>query len=219
MTKTANKSSLQELLDSAETEQDISAVADLLEEQEAARGDRWTVSSLGEVADLFGLSIHTVKHWRMETPPMPGSYGKWPIKEIIQWRLGKLANNDLATAKKQQDLELGQVQLEAKRFELAKDKGEYLERRDVELAVAQILIDVRENIMAIPEVLAISAPPELRDFVRSESDRIVRAALTNAARKADEFPSEIAAMNNRDSGAEDEPDGTMQPRAMLPVIE
>lgn len=149
---------------------------------EQSRG-RWSASTLGEVADLFGVALQTVKQWRTEVPQMPGAEGNYPVKDIIKWRRDKDLQTDLAAAKRQQDFELGQIQVESKRLELDREKGAILDRQDVELWASTALIELREGVMQLPEILAASAPQDLKDFTRSETDRHCRDLLTATQRR------------------------------------
>jgi len=173
------------LLGSAETPEDLEAVMQLVAEveQSTKERDRFDLKTLGEVAEFFGLDEHTVRQWRLKTPAMPGEPGKWPIKSIVQWRCNWIQQTDLAAAKRQQDFELGQIQVESKRLELDREKGLILDRQDVELWASTALIELREGIMQLPEMLAASAPQELKDFTRSETDRHCRDLLTATHRR------------------------------------
>ena len=153
-----------------------------LDARETSR-DRWTALTLGDVAEFFGMALQTVKQWRMETPPMPGADGKYPLQQITQWRLNKVSQSDLASAKRKQDFELGRIQVETKQIELDREKALILDRQDVELWAATALIELREGIMQLPEMLAASAPQELKDFTREESDRHCRDLLLSTARR------------------------------------
>lgn len=177
--------SLRELLESAETPADLAAVEELIAENESTRlkPSRWTVETLSEVAEVFGVAAQTAKQWRMESPPMPGSPGKWPIPEIIRWKLAKAAGGDITSAKRQQDLQLGNIQLQRQSIELAKERGQLIDAADVERWAAIALIEAREIFMSAPEQFALSAPPEQRDFIREEADKICRAALASLRRR------------------------------------
>ncbi len=153
-----------------------------IEAHEASYG-RWSASSLGEVADLFGAALQTVKQWRTEVPPMPGKDGCYPLKEIIQWRRNKDLQTDLAAAKRQQDFDLGQIQVEFKRLELEREKQQILNRDDVELWAATALIELREGVMQLPELLAAISSQDLKDFVRAEVDRHCRDLLIATQRR------------------------------------
>ena len=153
-----------------------------IEAREVSR-DKWTAATLGEVAEFFGMALQTVKQWRMETPPMPGAEGKYPLQQITQWRFNKVMQSDLAAAKRQQDFELGKIQVETKQIELDREKALILDRQEVELWAATALIELREGIMQLPEMLAASAPQDLKDFTRDESDRHCRDLLLSTARR------------------------------------
>lgn len=182
---TQSDSWLLELAEQAETPEDLEAVRQLWEEREKAekQRDRFDLQTLVEVAEFFGLDEHTVRTWRLKSPPMPGEPGKWPIKQIVKWRCDWIQQTDLAAAKRQQDFELGQILVESKRIELDREKGLILDRQDVELWAATALVELREGMMQLPEMLAASAPEELKGFVREETDRHCRDLLTATARR------------------------------------
>lgn len=171
--------SLLALLDRANTPDEVKAVERLIED----KCNGYAVATLAEVADFFGTSEGNVRQWRLRTPPMPGEPGAWPLRDITRWRCEWLAQSDLSAAKRQQDYELGQIQVEQKRIELAREKKQVLDRDDVELWAATALVELREGIMQLPEMLAASAPTELKDFVRAESDRQCRDVLIATAKR------------------------------------
>ena len=114
---------------------------------------------------------------------MPSVPDGWYLPAIVRWRFDRLSNTDLTTAKKQQDLALGQVQLESKKLELDQERGQLLDRAEVELWAATALIEARVMIMSLPGRLATSAPPEMRNFIREETDRHCRDVLTSLRRR------------------------------------
>lgn len=162
-----------------------------------AGDQKWVAASLSEVAGFFGLSIQTVKQWRMETPPMPGSEGKWSLPEIVKWRHAKLGKSGLSDEKKRVDIELAEVAVEQKRLDLAKDRGEVVEISEVELWAASAIVEVREMIMALPDMLAAAAPKQLRDFVRDETDRHCRDVLSMLRRRLEVNAIEIPAKSDQ----------------------
>lgn len=181
------EASLKELLSEAETDDDLTAVEELIAENETKNGKpaasgRWVVSTMAELAEAMGFATQTVYQWRAD-PTMPGELGAFSVPDVVQWRLAKAKGGDLAIAKKEQDLELGKVELESKRMELAKERGELLDSGDVERWAATALIEAREMVMALPEMLATSSPPELREFVRTEADRHCRDVLKALRRR------------------------------------
>ena len=152
-------------------------------EIEEAGSRRFLLRTLGEVAEFFGQALQTVKQWRMETPPMPGNEQAYPLREIVRWRINKVLQSDLAAAKRQQDYDLGQILREQKQIELDREKGLILDRDDVELWAAQLIIIARETLMQLPEMIAASAPQELKELFRSETDRHCRDILEATARR------------------------------------
>lgn len=182
------ETSLRELLGEAETDEDFAAVEELIAENETKNGKpaasgRWIVSTIAELAEAMGFATQTVYQWRAD-PTMPGELGAFSVPDVVQWRFAKMrGGGDLAVAKKEQDLELGKVELDTKRMELAKQKGELLDSGDVERWAATALIEAREMVMALPEMLATSSPPAQREFIRSETDRHCRDVLVALRRR------------------------------------
>lgn len=173
------------MLGSAETPEDLEALQQLVAEveQSTKERDRFDLATLSEVAEFFGLDEQTVRTWRLKSPPMPGEPGKWPIKQIVQWRCNWIQQTDLAAAKRQQDFELGQIQVESKRIELDREKGLILDKQDVELWASTAMIELREGVMQLPEILAASAPQELKNFTREEAERHCRDLLIALQRR------------------------------------
>lgn len=176
---------LKRVLSEAKTKEQIDAAEQLVAEYVARRdrGESFTVETLGQVADFFGLAEPTVRQWTARVPPIPGRAGAWSLKEIVKWRESWLTQSDLKQKQAAQNYELGQVKLESERIELQQKRGELLHRDDVEHWAATAIVEFRETVMQLKEMLTSAAPPELKDFVRSESDRHLRDALTAAARR------------------------------------
>ncbi len=164
-----------EQIESATTPEQLSALL------AGSSQPRWSVTSLADVAEFFRIAVSTAKGWSAEG--MPSSAAGWPLDQICQWRLARQTNSDLAVEKKRAELEAIRLGNDSKRLDLAKERGELLDRSDVERWASIALIEARETIMSLPELLATSAPPELRDFVRAETDRHCRSVLTALRRR------------------------------------
>lgn len=147
------------------------------------KSEKHIATTLSEVAEFFGMSLSGVYHWRTEAEPMPGGEGKYDLSEIAQWRLNRTGGNGLREEKDRADIRLKTVQAQQKELDLEIQKGNLIELPAVELWASVALIETREMIMTLPEILATSSPPELREFVRSETERQVTAVLTMLARK------------------------------------
>ena len=175
---------LQRLAQSAETPEQIESIRRLYEiHTEQAADDSHTVGTLAEVAAFFGLAESTVSQWTQRTPPVPGNPGSWPLREIVQWREAWLTQADLQARSRQQAFELGEVKLASERLELAEKRRQLLDRDDVEHWAGVAMVEFRETVMQLKEMLTASAPPETKDFVRAETDRHLRGALLTAARR------------------------------------
>lgn len=165
---------------------DLDAAESLLssvESNEAQGRGPFAASTLGEVAGFFGLALQTVKEWRQASPPMPGEPGNYPLPEIVRWRLARVSNNELSDEVKRAGLEKTQVQVEQARIDLEKLKASVLDRADVELWAATLIINAREQILQLPELLAASAPQEMKNHVREETERHCHDVLHTLARR------------------------------------
>jgi hypothetical protein len=149
------------------------------------RESLFSVKTLGEVAAFFGLAEATVKQWTTRQPPLPGKHGDWPLRDIVRWREAWLTAADLKTKQQQQNFELGHVKLESDRLELQQKQRLLLHVDDVELWASTAIVEFRETVMQLKEILTSAAPPEVKDFVRAETDRHLRDALTAASRRLD----------------------------------
>ena len=144
---------------------------------------RFVLSTLGEVAELFGVALQTCKEWRQASPPLPGSPGNYPMKELIRWRFARVSRNELSDELRHEQVQKLRVATESARIELEVLKASVLDRQDVDLWASVALTEIRESIMQLPEMLAASAPESLKSFVREESGRHCRGVLTTAARR------------------------------------
>ena len=144
---------------------------------------RFVLSTLGEVAELFGVALQTAKEWRQASPPLPGEPGNYPMKELIRWRFARVSRNELSDELRHEQVDKLRVQTESARIDLEVLKASVLDRQDVELWASVALTEIRESIMQLPEMLAASAPENLKSFIREESDRHCRGALLAAARR------------------------------------
>ena len=167
---------LQKRIEAAKTPEELSAIL-----AGAGSSRRWTASSLAQVAEFFSCATSTIKGWSQDG--MPSVSDGWYLPAIVRWRFDRLSNTDLTTAKKQQNLALGQVQLESKQLELDQGRGQLLDRSEVELWASVALIEARVMITSLPERLSTSAPPEMRSFIREETDRHCRDVLTSLRRR------------------------------------
>lgn len=142
----------------------------------------WTAGTLSDVAAFFAVPRSTVEYWR--TQGLPGKPGAWDLAEIARWRIAKIdeVSSDLNAELKKADIRLKTAQAVGRELETAKERGELVELREVELWASTTLTECREHIMSMPETLAVSMPPEHRNFVRDEVDRVCRNTLTTLQR-------------------------------------
>ena len=89
--------SLADFLNSATSPEDLQAVEQLMEEATAEKqrqtptqsqrpksNDRWNVPRLADVAEFMGVALQTVKQWRTESNPMPGTPGEFNVADVAK---------------------------------------------------------------------------------------------------------------------------------------
>jgi len=164
------------------------------------KAQSYVVSTVGEVAAFFGVSVAAVNKWKAEDNPMPGSPGKYDLSAIARWKLTRTSRKaKLNDPMRDMEYRLKEITAKQKELDYEMQKGGLLELTDVERWAAMALIETREMVMSLPELLATSSPPEFRDFVREESDRHCRDVLTMLRHKLE--TTEIDSVN-KDHNAE-----------------
>ena len=154
----------------------------------------FVVRTVKEVAAFFGMSAAGVHHWREESEPMPGSPGHYDLSEIAQWRINRTSNGGgLKEEKDRAEIRLKTVQAQQKELDLEIQKGNLVLLDEVKLGHNTALIEFREFVMSLPDVLATSSPPESRAFMREESDRHLRASLSGLERRLRALEEELQA--------------------------
>lgn len=181
----SDRDSLRELLDSAKTLEDFSAIEDLIEEQERQRqeADKWIAATLGEVAEFFGLTVQAVKQWRMETPPVPGDHGRYPLKDIVAWRLGRLNGSTTLEAKRQADVESVRLVNEKRAMDNAIKRGTLIEREEVERDMALLWSRLVIRLQSIADKIANLVPAEQKPATKQRIEQeihIMQKEFTDA---------------------------------------
>lgn len=144
----------------------------------------YIVGTIAEVATFFGVTHSAVVKWQSATDPMPGSRGKFNLSDIAQWRQrGGGESSGIAEELKLAEIRLKTVQAQQKELDLKIQEGGLLELADVERWASICLIETREMVMTLPEILATSSPPELREFIRTETERHCRDVLAMLRRR------------------------------------
>ena len=162
---------------------DFDAAMTSVESQHSSRSGDFVVSTLSAVAGFFGVHPKTCGIWRQETPPMPGSEGRYDLKDIVRWRLAKVSHSDLSDATKREQLRKLELSNRAAVLALSRERAELVYRVDVERWAAVAITELREGVLQLPEMLAASAPAELKNFVREETDRHCRGLLEVTRRR------------------------------------
>lgn len=171
--------------------------------------DRWTFKTLEEVAAFLDLPLRTVERWPSKAPAgLLGAPGRWSAAGCVQYAISisrhrhVFAEADGGTVKDQ--LALAELRLtEAKAIEKEREnevaEGKLLTRESVERWAAEVFTIFREAKVAIPDAVANLLPPDLRDFVRDELDRLERESLRQARIKVDELSSDAQSGRNETS--------------------
>lgn len=148
-----------------------------------AKKQSFTVGTLTEVGQFFGVTIDAVNRWRGQG--MPGRLGRWDLGAIAKWQRTKRRDDAGGDEMRAVDLQMKRLAVESKELELRRERGLIVDRADVELWASQIFVSLRDSLLGISEAIGASAPAEIRAFAREETDRIVRAALSATRRRLD----------------------------------
>ena len=146
----------------------------------------YVVATLEEVAEFFGVTRQAVQQWKLSGDPMPFRAGEYDLSKIAQWFRRQRDGSNLSEELKAADIRLKTVQAQQKELDLEIQKGELIPLADVERWAATALIEMREIIMTLPETIATSTPPDMREFVRTEVDENCRDALLMLQRRLEE---------------------------------
>jgi len=166
---------LLELLDSADSPEDLQAIEDLLEAEERKQhSTRWECRTLAEVAEFFGLAVQTVKQWRTESPPMPGTEGRYPLQQIVAWRLAKLQSNSTSDAKKLAEVEAIRLVNERRTMENAHKRGLLIEREEIERDMSLLWSRLSARLQGIGERIAALVPAEMKATTKQRVEQEVR---------------------------------------------
>ena len=136
-----------------------------------------------EVAEFFGVTEQAVSKWRRADDPMPKQRGGYDLSKVAQWLRRQSSTSGLSEELKVADIRLKTIQAQQKELELEIQKKELVAIADVERWAAVCIVEFREMVMTLPEILAGSSPPESKNFVRNESDRHLRDALLAVRRR------------------------------------
>jgi hypothetical protein len=152
------------LLSSCEVEQPVAA-------------DRFTARTLAEVAQFFGVQPQTVRAWRLESPPMPGSEGRWPLPEIVRWKHAKIVQTDAAQAQRNEQLETTKLKNEKLRIEIAVKNGKWVDRAQVEHTMAIVCSRARTRLENLPYNVAMLVPSDCKAGVIQSVAEVIRLTL------------------------------------------
>lgn len=167
---------LAELLASAESEQDLRAIEELIAEQESrtAQAGRWRAKTLAEVAQFFGVATQTVKQWRTETPPMPGGELGYQLNEVVRWRLAKLQNSGAMDAKRLAEVEAIRLVNERRTMENAQKRGLLIEREEVERDMSLLWSRLAARLQGIGERVAALVPADTKATTKDRVEQEIR---------------------------------------------
>lgn len=144
------------------------------------------------------MTKQAVGLWVNCSDPMPKQRNGYDLSKIVQWHRRQSSNSNINDELKTAEIRLKTIQAQHKELQYEEEKGRLLDRDEVELWASIALIETREMIMGLPEMLATSSPPEFRDFVRVESERHCRDVLTMLRRR-------LETENIEDKTATDDP--------------
>jgi hypothetical protein len=150
---------------------------------------RGVVATHAAVAREFGLSVNTIKQsWASEG--MPGEKGKYPLAEIVVWRLRYLVElegrkssaADLTSAqldREQAEEELRKIKLQNDKLEREEQiaSGKVIDKEAAETALRTLFAVHAERVMKVMAQLEPSLPAEIAPDIVATGNRLLRREL------------------------------------------
>jgi phage terminase Nu1 subunit (DNA packaging protein) len=152
-----------------------------------------TAGTLAEVADAFNVAESTVSRtWRPQG--MPGEAGRWPLAEILVWKIrreiaaGRMGvkgfpESEQAAIDRKRFADARKSEAEAASKELRNDvdAGGLLRRDVVEQALCELIVKVRESLLRLPREMMPRLPKKLAANLSAELERALTDKLTELA--------------------------------------
>lgn len=147
--------------------------------------------TLQDVADYFDVSPLTIKSdWRPRG--MPGSRGKWNLRDIRRWKESRRFDPSTNGASSQTDTELlrrrrvaeaeeAEQRAEKLRLANAQKRGELLDARSVELSANELVVRLKTRFESLPDEFEVVAPAGLRSDARGTAAEFIDRLLIELA--------------------------------------
>lgn len=166
--------------------------------------NKWTVGTLGEVAEILGFALQTVKQWRIGPDPMPGEPGAYPLDQIVAWKLNQVG----ATAASSRTAELIQegkiLDNETKRLKLRKAQGELIEFDAVVRIFTRTIAEQKSFGKEIPDRTLDALPQNMNAKTKARILNAVRKSVETMfdamQQAAENWANEIIETDDDDSG-------------------
>lgn len=138
--------------------------------------------------EYFDVSRTTLQQWKEKGCPQL-KRGKWNLIEVIRWRGGlspisdnpeeEEGSNDY-TRKLKAEANLKERQVELADIELGKARGELLEKEEVEIMMASVIINAKNLLLglpskAAPQMMGLSVMSDLEEVLASASSKLIKA--------------------------------------------
>ena len=177
------------------------------------KSQNFIVSTVGEVAQFFRVSVAAVNKWKSEANAMPGKSGQYDLSEIADWRLkraeARSGRSGASEKKKNADADRAVLALEEERWDFELKKGLYSERSEVERTISATLVKMRERLLTIPESVSLQMPLDFRAQAFKEADTRIRAILVALHGDLTSDVSDTAGSDRSGSAAAVHPDAGM----------
>ena len=119
------------------------------------------------VAAFFDVSEETVRQWKKQG--CPETSAPYDLAEIRRWREARLkrqwANAGTDASKTELERQKLQIDNEHRLLRLRQDAGELVSREETKAEMVRMFHRLRGRLESIPEEIAASVPPALRDEV------------------------------------------------------
>ncbi len=173
---------LRQLLAECQTAEDMTAFVELVAELPVIPEPQ-IFRTLGEIGAWFGVRPQTVRAWRMENPPLPGTPGWYVLDEIEAWKAARDARNEIPG--------MAELNIASQRAELARRLESVRSRRTKNdrlenslIRQTELIRDIRtgvsmltERLRKLPAEIVANVPQELSEATQNEVMQTVNLGL------------------------------------------
>lgn len=139
----------------------------------------WWVRSTSDVCSFFDISPKTLNNWEKKGAPKK-DYGKWDIKELIEWKYGAGKNQSPEARKLLAEADLKEAKAEIEKIKLAIAEGRYIESKKITSDLRRLFTVLKKSLIGIGHAVGSelnSLDPECAQIAINVIDEKIHEAL------------------------------------------